>query len=468
MTDRLTTPSGGGAAIGSGVRVLLADDEPHLGLVLQHFLQSRGHEVTVVRDGRAALDALQRESFDVALLDVVMPELDGLEVLRRVREESAPPEVLVITGNGTVETTLAALSLGAYDVLSKPYRMAEIDARIRRAWEKRLLVRDNGRLRARVESTSAPTFITQYAPLRAVLETLAPVADGVAPVLIAGEAGTGRRTLARWLHAQRRADAPFVELTSPRAVVLAGSEGVGARTGALDAAANGTLYIPELAALEPQAAGWLLDVLDSGMLRRLGGQQPVPLTARVVAATSHDPDLLVREGVVSEALLTRLRTVEVHLPPLHDRAVDIAPLARALVARRRPTTHLADDALALLESHGWPGNVAELARVLDAAMLRVHDGVLDAAALGIGAVARSQAAVLSTAFTPPRVDSGASLIDLERHHIADVLERTHWHQGRAAELLGISPKTLYRKIREYGFRRPSGRGPFADPGRHNP
>ncbi|MCA0376500.1 MAG: response regulator [Gemmatimonadetes bacterium] len=464
----MTTPMTDGVERAStGVRVLLADDEPHLGYVLQQYLQSRGHDVTLVRDGLAALEALQREPFDVALLDVVMPELDGLEVLRRAREESTPPEILVITGNGTVETTLAALGLGAYDVLSKPYRMAEIDARIRRAWEKRLLVQRVARLQRRVDVAAAhedASFITAFAPLKAVLDALAPVATGASPVFITGERGSGRRALARWLHAQRvqapgDRPGPFVELTRPTAATLAGQEGGRARTdagasGALDAAAGGTLYIPEVAALDPQAAAWLAGVLESGLVRRLGGRQPVALTARVVAASVHSADVLTREFAVPPALLARLRAVDVELPPLRARAIDIGPIARAHLARQASDVRLGDDALAVLEAHRWPGNVRELVDVLDAAHARTRAGVLDAAALTIG-----------TASAPAPIDPRTSLADLERRHIAAVLEQAHWHQGRAAELLGISPKTLYRKIREYGFRRPSGRGAFAEQAR---
>ena len=149
------------------IKVLIAEDEDNLGAILEQFLVSRGHQVTTTRDGRAALQALRADQYDVALLDIVMPEMDGLEVLKCVREEASPPEVIIITGNGTIETAISAIRLGAYDYLSKPYRMAEIDALVRRAWEKRQLSRENALLHSRLSRVDAlPEIITRFAPCR--------------------------------------------------------------------------------------------------------------------------------------------------------------------------------------------------------------------------------------------------------------------------------------------------------------
>src|SRR5579863_9996376 len=183
------------------IKVLIAEDEEMLGTVLEQFLTSRGHAVTVVRDGRAALDALRRDAFDVALLDIVMPELDGLEVLRQVVDEPAPPQVIIITGNGTIETAITAMKLGAYDYMSKPYRMAEIDVLVRRAWEKRQLAKENQFLHSRLAKVdTTPEIVTQYAPMQAVLALVERTAPSDTPVLITGEAGTGKELIARALH----------------------------------------------------------------------------------------------------------------------------------------------------------------------------------------------------------------------------------------------------------------------------
>ncbi|MCZ8203652.1 sigma-54 dependent transcriptional regulator [Gemmatimonas sp.] len=471
----MTTPATGSAVLAgeSPIRVLIAEDEAHLGAILEQFMTARGFQVRMVRDGRSALELLRRELFDVALLDVVMPELDGLEVLRLVREELMPPEVIVITGNGTIETAMAALKLGAYDFLSKPYRMAEIEALVRRAWEKRLLVRRNRHLAARLHREETPSvFLTQYAPLRAVLAMVHQFAASPLPVLVTGEAGTGKRLLARVLHDQGgRPEAPFIRvdcetLTAATAFdeLLGAPTGAGPTAddsadravGALELAAGGTLYLEHVHALPIAAQAALCHILDDGAFVPRRGERRVPLTARLVASTAHDLAAGVAKGTVHEGFLHRVASMRVVLPALRDRPVDVVLLAHHFLAAasRGRGLRLSDEAAATLERHSWPGNVRELqltmqraALVAKGAVVQVSDLTLAGASTGTGAgtpVAGSAGA-------------GASLDDLERQHIAEALERTGWHQGRAAEQLGISPKTLYRKIREYGFKRPSGR-----------
>lgn len=453
------------------IRVLLADDEPHLGAILEQFLTARGFAVTAVRDGRAALEALRAAPFDVALLDVVMPEMDGLEVLRRVREESTPPEILIITGNGTVETALAALRLGAYDVLSKPYRMAEIDAVVRRAWEKRVLVRDNHRLRARLAAQSAPTrdaFVTQYAPLRAVLTTLEATRHSEAPVLIWGEAGVGKRALARWLHEGRSADAPWVEINAAvdaHSVMarLFGTEVPGAEpavtVGALEAAAGGTLLLRAFARLDHAAQRAVADAVTRGWFVRQGGTQPVPLECRVMLALMRDPAALIAEGSLDADAAHTLSAVQVALPPLRERAVDIPLLATAALP---PGRALSSEAIGWLESQDWPGNVRALVECVRAGAARGANADVSAdvtaADLAATTVASSTARASTDASgSEPAASTGRTLEAVERAYIEATLQAVGWHQGRAADALGISPKTLYRKIREYGFVRPSGR-----------
>lgn len=470
-------------ASGSPIRVLIAEDEAHLGTILEQFMTARGFAVRVVRDGRSALELLRTEPFDVVLVDVVMPEVDGLEVLRLVREEPLPPEFIVITGNGTIETALAALKLGAYDFLSKPYRMAEIEALVRRAWEKRLLVRNNHHLRARLERQApVSSFVTQYAPLTAVLSMVGQFAPSPMPVFITGEAGTGKALVARLLHQHgARPAGPFVHLdcatTDPAAQLLElvgverGNEQTGAhRHGVFELAHGGTVYLEHIEALAPVAQAALHEVMDTLAFTRRGGTQRLPFDVRLVVSSTRDMTALVQSGAFDEALWHRLTAMRVTLPPLRDRAVDIPLLARHLLAMARPgqrsPLRISDEAMSALERYRWPGNVRELELVLARAALLASDGVVEAAHLTLpdaGALAmpssRGEAGRAAAGGAPSASPSSSapSLGELERTHIADVLERTGWHQGRAAELLGISPKTLYRKIREYGFKRPSGR-----------
>jgi two-component system, NtrC family, response regulator AtoC len=447
----------------SKIKVLVAEDEVHLGQILSNFLTGRGYALHTVTDGRAALDALRAEAFDVALLDIVMPELDGLEVLKQVRADADPPEVIIITGNGTIETAISAMKLGAYDYMAKPYRMAEIDVLVRRAWEKRRLARENTLLQSQLERASGADDIeTQYAPLQAVLEVIARVAPSDSPVLISGESGTGKELVAHMLHRLSGRSGPFVDVSC-----AALSEGMleselfgherGAFPGAderklglMELAAGGTLFLDEISELSPKLQSKLLRALDQLSFYRVGGTQKVEVDIRVLAATNRDLSARVAEGTFRDDLFYRVNTIAVELPPLRDRAVDVPILARHFLrhfGKGNPPT-LTSDAVELLVRYPWPGNVRELRNVMERVVLLAQGPQVRASDLPLEIPSRG----VEERSSAPAV----SLAELERRHIESVLHDTSWHQGRAATALGISSKTLYRKIREYGFRRPGG------------
>ena len=445
------------------IKVLVAEDELYLGTLLEQFLTSRGHDVTVVRDGASALATLRHESFDVALLDIVMPELDGLEVLRHLRNEPAPPEVIIITGNGTVETAIGAMRLGAYDYLSKPYRMAEIDVLVRRAWEKRELARETARLEKRLAAVDPfPELLTQHPPLRDMMDTVTRVARSMTPVLITGESGTGKELVARAIHRlSERGKGPLVDIACAAIggpsveTELFGYENgafpgaASQKSGLLELASGGTLFMDEVAALEPRLQGALLRVLENGSFTRGGGTQKVSLNARIITATNKDLESLVASGDFRDDFLYRINTVRLDLPPLRERRCDIAMLATTFLLRfgGGRMRELDDDAREALENYDWPGNVRELRNVIERAVLLAKSDAISASDLPIPAFrVDRRAANNGTGVLRP-------LADLERDHIRFVLDRVNWHQGRAAAILGISSKTLYRKIREYGFDR---------------
>ncbi len=465
----------------TSIKILIAEDEEMLGTVLQQFLAGKGHQVVVVRDGRAALEALKRDDFDVALLDIVMPELDGMEVLRQISDEPSPPQVIIITGNGTIETAITAIRLGAYDYLSKPYRMAEIDVLVRRAWEKRQLAAENALLQHHLErANGVPEIVTRYAPMQAVLSLVERVAKSDSPVLITGEAGTGKELVARALHRMsERSGGPMVDVdcASTTDALTMESELFGHEKGALpgvlkrktglfELATEGTLFLDEVGDLDLRVQGKLLRALESGAYLRLGGTHKLNVDFRVVAATKRD----IREDVMDRKfrsdLFFRINTISITLPPLRDRVVDIPLLAQYYLKEfggAAPPT-LTDDAIAALESYPWPGNVREIRNVIERAVLLANGGVISRRDLPLSSTAMLQGG--SSAPSPHASNGPAvpyvgdengrslSLSELERRHIEAVLNRANWHQGRAAAQLGISSKTLYRKIREYGFVRP--------------
>ena len=443
------------------IKVLIAEDEPNLGALLEKFLAGRGHDVRTFTDGRAALDALRAEAFDVALLDIVMPELDGLEVLRQVREDVSPPEVIIITGNGTIETAISAMKLGAYDYLSKPYRMAEIEVLVRRAWEKRQLSIENTLLQTRLaRADAAPEVVTQYAPMQAVLALVERVAKSDSAVLVSGESGTGKELIAHALHQlSHRAAGPLVDVNcaaipddSLESELFGHERGafpgaVARKLGLFELASGGTIFMDEIGALDQRLQGKLLRALELGSFYRVGGTQKVHTDLRVVAASNQDLAQRVADGTFRSDLYYRINTISITLPPLRERTVDVPLLANHFLSQfggpSAPT--LAPDALDAMQRYAWPGNVRELRNVMERAVLLATNGVVHAADLPLGGSAPGGRAA------EPMVP----LDDVERAHIESVLVHVNWHQGKAAEILGISPKTLYRKIREYGFHRPT-------------
>ena len=447
------------------IKVLIAEDEPHLGTILESFLSGRGYQVTTRRDGRAALEALRAESYDVALLDIVMPEMDGLEVLRHVREEPSPPEVIIITGNGTIETAITAIKLGAYDYLAKPYRMAEIDVLVRRAWEKRQLSKENALLHSRLSRVDAvPEVLTQYAPMQAVLALVERVAKSDSPVLVTGESGTGKELIARALHRlSGRGSNPLVDINCAAiAENLLESELFGHEKGAFtgaqsrkiglfEMAAGGTMFMDEIGELDPKLQGKLLRALELGTFFRVGGTQKVEVSVRIVAATNRDIVRAVNEGAFRSDLYYRINTIGIALPPLRERVVDIPLLAEHFLRQYGGASppRLTEEAMDGLQRYRWPGNVRELRNVIERAVLLANGGVINASDLPLQS--HGPGAIGGNGQPGPAV----SLADLERRHIETVLSQTNWHQGKAATLLGISSKTLYRKIREYGFKRPA-------------
>jgi len=444
------------------IKVLVAEDEVHLGQILSTFLTGRGYAVRTVTDGRAALEVLRAESYDVALLDIVMPELDGLEVLKQVRADADPPEVIIITGNGTIETAISAMKLGAYDYMAKPYRMAEIDVLVRRAWEKRRLARENVLLQSQLDRAGEGNEITtQYAPLQAVLDMVAKVAPSDSAVLITGESGTGKELIALMLHRLSERSGPFVDVSCASL-----SEGMleselfgherGAFSGAderklglMELAAGGTLFLDEISELSLKLQSKLLRALDQRSFYRVGGTQKVEVDVRILAASNRDLVQRAAETSFRDDLLYRINTIEIKLPPLRERTVDIPLIARQflrLFSKTNPPT-LSTDALDVLARYPWPGNVRELKNVIERVVLLAHGPQIRASDLPL---------TLPGAGAPSASSPAISLAELERRHIETVLHTANWHQGRAASALGISSKTLYRKIREYGFVRPNG------------
>ncbi len=457
-----------------GLRILFADDEAHLRDLMQMELPRMGHEVTVCPDGAAALKALERGGpFDAALLDLKMPGMTGIEVLAQIKQLSPETQVVILTGQASVDTAVQALRLGAFDYLTKPCKWAELEVMLRRIAERRDLANKAVALEARLKAAEGtPTLVGETPAMQAVKRLIDTVAPTDATVMILGETGTGKELIARNLHDRsRRAGGPFVpvncgalpenlvesELFGHRRGAFTGADTN--RKGLFEVANGGTLFLDEVGELDKSVQVKLLRFLESGEIRRVGENDPFRVDVRVLCATNRDLRAMVAEDTFREDLFYRLNAFEIVLPPLRERRADVPPLARHLLRRYAPRR--GDDALTpgfleALMAHDWPGNIRELANAIERATILSGGGPIGpehlpasppARRISPGAMPTAPSAVGGPHFVIP-AEGSPTLRDIEMKYIQMVLEKHNGNKPAASRELGISLKTLYNKINQ--------------------
>jgi DNA-binding NtrC family response regulator len=450
----------------ASIKLLIAEDEKNLGLVLQKELSRMGHQVTLVHDAESAIRTARETDFDVALLDVMMPGRSGLEVLRELRQQEQPPEVLMMTGHATVETALQAMKLGAYDYLTKPCQLRELEAILNKAHEKRQLRRENLILQSRLTyKEKAPDIIIRSQKMMEIMSLVRKVASSNAMVLVTGESGTGKELIANTVHRfSQRFGGPFIDISCAAIQEtlleseLFGYE-AGAFTGArkrklglLELAHGGTLFLDEIGEMSLTLQSKLLRVLETQSFYRVGGTKKVEVDVRFIAATNRELGSYVAEGKFRSDLLFRINNFTINLPPLRDRPEDIPSLADHFLARVSGGNHMrmSDEAMQVLKEYQWPGNVRELRNVIERAVILASDNQILPEDLPLELRTHRAAGL---AVQEGEDTNSGSLDELRRKQILTVLEQTGWHQGRASEILGISPSTLYRQLKSYGLTR---------------
>jgi DNA-binding NtrC family response regulator len=438
------------------IRVLVADDEKNLRELLVRELGRKGHAVAGVADGRAALERLREESPEVLLLDMKMPTMEGIDVLRELQGFPDAPQVIVMTGFQDVTTAVEAMKLGAYDYLTKPARIEELDILIRKAAEKGRLVRQNVVMRGQLEEPGYQGIITGSPRMEEVLHLIDRVAPTDSSVLVLGESGTGKELVARAIHDRSaRAQQAFVPIhcgALAREVLeseLFGHEkgaftgAVATKAGLIELADGGTLFLDEIGEMEPESQVKLLRVLESYAFFRVGGTRRRTVDTRLVAATNRDLAEAIKTGEFRQDLFYRINTITITLPPLRERPDDIRRLAEhfleqnATYGRKR----LSDSAMDCLERYTWPGNVRELQHAVQRAVILSQTDVLQPGDLPEEI----------RGGRPSAASAGGSLEDMERQHIISTLRSVGGHRAKAATVLRIDPKTLYRKIQAYGI-----------------
>ncbi len=439
---------------------MFADDEPSLQELMKLELPRLGHRVTVCPDGLTAMAALDKTTYDCILVDLDMPGRDGIGVIAHCKEVSPETEAVVLTGKSSMETAIAALRHGAFDYLTKPCKLVELQALLKRVSDKRQLTQKYRALQHRVQRLEGtPRLIGNTPGMQKVRILIEKVAPTNSTVLILGETGTGKELVARALHEHSsRAENPFVaincgalpetliesELFGHRKGAFTGADDH--RVGLFEVAHGGTIFLDEIGELPKAMQAKLLRVLESGEIRRVGENKTTQVDVRVICATHRDLQAMVAEEEFREDLMYRINPFEIHLPALRERIQDVPDLARHLLVRHRGKQAIdaliADDAIEILLSHVWPGNVRELANVIEHATILCDSGPIRAEHLPPHFASRQLQGAA-------RLRRGTiTLRDLEMEAIHEALDRNEGNKPKAADELGISLKTLYNKLNQ--------------------
>jgi len=439
--------------------ILIVDDETVVRDSLGKWFEEEGYFVETATSAKDALLRLPRQHWDLALVDIKMPGMDGLELQRKVHEVDPEIIIIIMTGYASVETAVQALKDGAYDYITKPFDPDDLAHVVTKALEHRRIKEENVKLREKLEEVQAVELVGQSRAMQKVLESIRTVAPTDTTVLIHGESGTGKELVARAIHnCSPRRFMPLVTIhCGALTETLLESELFGHERGAFtgaqyrkkgkfEVAEGGSVFLDEIADISLKTQTDLLRVLQEKEITRVGGNQTIPVDFRAIAATNKELAELVKAGTFRPDLYYRLNVFGIEIPPLRERKEDIPLLADYFIRKyaRAMNKHFqcfSRNALEVLMNYSWPGNVRELENAIERAMVIGHEPEIQAADFPLQLTAT------------PQPEAGLTLEDMERAHILRVLEACDWNQTRAAKVLQIDRVTLYNKIKRYGFRK---------------
>jgi len=445
--------------------LLVVDDDPVTLDLLKEVLTQEGYEVTVALGGEEAIAKGLDISFDIVITDVRMEDKDGMEVLRAFKKQSPETSVIMITAFGSIETAIEAVREGAFDYISKPFKLEEITLTIRRALERRRLLHENRYFRRELLTKyQFKNVIGQTPSMVQVYKTIAKVADTKSTVLLYGESGTGKELVARSIHYNSpRNQHPFIPVDCASLVENlletelfghvrgAFTGAVSAKKGLFEEADGGTIFLDELANINLQMQTKLLRFLQEHEIKKVGGTESIKVDVRIIGATNHALEPLVQEGKFREDLFYRLNVVTLTLPPLRERKEDIPLLANHFMQKfteeyKKSISHISPEALDILTQYTWPGNVRELENMIERAVIfSIHPILLpeDLPQKLLDAIPEKRLDDIRRMY-PLVSDRLLSLKDVEKNYVLKVLQETKGNKKRAAEILGIERATLYR------------------------
>jgi len=447
----------------SQLRTLIVHPEPGVRALLERLLSSFGYDVASAATGAEAIDRVAAGDIGVALMDLDLPDMSGTDALRALRAMAPAPEVVVTTGQGTVDGAAEAARHGAFDFVPQPFNGKDLGEILRAAHEKTVRLRQTIHLEAALRAHDPfPEIVGRSPGIKRVLALIHRVAPTHSPVLIQGESGTGKELVARALHAHSpRAKAALTivdcgalqdtllesELFGHERGAFTGAHGL--KHGLFETANGGTLFLDEIGEMSPATQVKVLRALQSGEFRRLGSNRHIKADIRIVAATNKDLREEVRHSRFREDLYYRLAVIEVHMPPLRERTEDIPLLVEHFVQANvyggRQRLQFTQEALDYLAAYPWPGNIRELRNVVERLSVLSESQVLTVDSLPPNLVAK-----VARELPAPDVPGDLPLDEVERRHILRTLERHRWNKKRVAGILGIDTKTLYNKLRRYG------------------
>lgn len=445
-------------------KILIAEDEKGMMDVLDIFLQEEGYQTTLARDGRAALEAIERDIFDLVITDVKMPYADGFEVLKKVKEVSPDTVVIMITAFGTTEAAFEAIKSGAYDYIEKPFKIEELRVVIKRALERKRFTSLLS-LKERLRKPEAPCdIIYRSEKMKSLMETLPKIAQSSSNVLITGESGVGKELIAHALHRlSARSSKEFVAINCaafPEGLLESELFGhmKGAFTdahynkqGLFEIADGGTIFLDEIGDMPLSLQAKLLRVIENGIFRRVGGITDIRVDVRIIAATNKDIKKEVEEGRFREDLYYRLNVIPLHIPPLRERKEDIPLLVEYFVKKYQPGKVLTDEAIEALKNYRWKGNVRELENVIERVCLLTKSDLVDIKDLPPEIIMDVKEKPIIPELTPLGVNLDRIVEDIEKQYIIKALRMTQNTKVEAARLLGLSFRSFRYRLKKYNI-----------------
>jgi DNA-binding NtrC family response regulator len=439
--------------------ILVIDDDKVMRDACHQILTRQGYRVEMAASARQGLALLEKASFDAILLDLVMPDLDGLETLKKIRAIDPESEVIIITGYGTIQSAVESIKAGAFHFLSKPFTPDDLRHLVARALEKRRVNLENLYLRQELKKDERSVLVYQSEPMERIMEMVTRVAPTDSTVLITGESGTGKGLVASKIHQlSQRSRRPFITVDCGTLVetlfeselfghVKGSFTGADAnKIGKFELAQHGTLFFDEISNIGLEVQAKLLRAVEERKISKVGSHRVITVDVRIVAATNKDLTRAIKDGSFREDLFYRLNVVLIQMPPLRERKSDIPLLAQHFLEKynarlRKNLKGITPEALELLMRHDWPGNVRELENTVERLVVLSSGPYLEPGDL----------AFAGTILSPTGEASSLSLRDLERDHIIQTLQRFDGHKSETARALGIDRKTLREKLRRYNI-----------------